>query len=192
MVRINKIYTRSGDTGKTHLIGGVEVEKNHFRVAAYGDIDELNAAIGLAAALAKQHNVTLIASALESLQQRLFDFGAEIATPPDASYPCPVPTTDNHITWLETEIDRITEVLPALKSFVLPGGHILTAQLHVARTVCRRAERSLLTLHAIEPIPAQTIQYSNRLSDYLFALARFASHCTETPEVLWDSRRTQN
>ena len=189
MVKITKIYTRTGDQGDTSLVDGSSTRKDGARVAAYGDIDELNASLGVAICICQEHKLSNLVTELSDLQQKLFDFGAEIATPENSKYPCPVPTTETEIADLESRIDEITANLPELRSFVLPGGHPLTAQLHVSRTICRRAERSLVTLMELETVSPLTLQFINRLSDYLFALSRHASQITSTPEVLWDSRR---
>lgn len=183
-----KIYTRKGDRGQTALFGGNRVGKDDVRVRAYGDIDECNAAIGLARAVGTDEEIE---HALARLQHELFNLGAEIATPPDASKAAREKTTlidSATIARLEAEIDRFTEELPELKQFILPGGGISSATIHYARTVSRRAERSLATLHAVEPVRDEAQAFMNRLSDLLFTLARLANHRAGLPETHWDPK----
>lgn len=189
MVRINRIYTRSGDQGKTHLVGGSMVEKNSLRVAAYGDLDELNAQIGLIVCSAQEFKQVKLVATLLDLQQRLFDLGAQLATPAGQEVRGSRPIIVEDVTHLEQLIDQACSDLPELKSFVLPGGHQLNAQLHLARTVCRRFERSLVALMKQEPLGEHVLEYVNRLSDLFFALARRSSADLKVPEVLWDPKR---
>ena len=184
MVKINKIYTRTGDSGTTHLVGGVEVRKDSDRVAAYGDVDELNTAVGLARTLAEKTSSPLV-ERLSLLQNQLFDLGSELATPPDAKYDGMVQIVADDTTRLERWIDELVEGLPELRSFVLPGGTELNAALHQCRAVCRRAERTSLTLAESETVTAELLIYLNRLSDLFFAMARSESHHSGTPEYLW-------
>lgn len=175
-----KIYTKRGDQGETGLFGGQRVPKNHPRVAAYGDIDELNATIGLARAVVTDVDIEAI---LERLSNELFDLGSELATP-EPREGMPLVGADS-IETMEREIDAFTDELPDLTTFILPGGGISAATLHHARTVCRRAERSILTLNESEPLRPEVIAWTNRLSDLLFTLARLANHRAGLPEIEW-------
>jgi cob(I)alamin adenosyltransferase len=191
-----KIYTRTGDAGRTALFGGRRVSKTHPRVAAYGAVDELNAVLGLAAAsLAATREgrpeadgpAMTLARTLRAVQARLFDVGADLATPPEEA-------TDAHVTrmhdaWvaaLEAEIDAMTETLPALRTFILPGGTRAAAELHLARTVCRRAERKVIAAaEAGQEINEDVLRYLNRLSDWLFVAARHANAIVGVADVPW-------
>jgi len=191
MVTLSKIYTRTGDGGSTRLVGGQEVRKDSLRIEAYGTVDELNAVIGvvraeLAAtgAIAEETRAPLDAWLYE-VQQRLFDLGSDLATLIEDRWPGMPLIEDGHVTALERFIDAQNDGLPVLKSFVLPGRGRLNAELHVARTVCRRAERRTLSLAETEPVGEHVIPYLNRLSDALFVLSRRVSHLAGEPEVLW-------
>lgn len=186
-----KLYTRTGDDGSTALFGGQRVSKDVLRVETYGAVDELNASIGLALAAATPERHGTIAESLTRVQLELFDLGAHLATPPDSSeasrsrlpaFGEPV------IEGLEQAIDTAAEPVPELRAFVLPGGCELAARLHHARTVCRRVERLAVSLAETEPIHPQAVVYLNRLSDLLFALARWANHIEGHPETEWRSR----
>lgn len=172
-----KIYTRTGDSGTTGLLGGGRIEKNSLRIAAIGEVDELNALLGLAAAQGG-------GAELHRLQCWLFDLGAELAAPPGGKFDA-ASIDGAHVAWLETAIDRHMEALPPLRAFVLPGGTAAAATLHVARAVCRRVERSLLALHEVEPVREAARVFVNRLSDYLFAAARSANADTGVADVEW-------
>ncbi|MBX7145527.1 MAG: cob(I)yrinic acid a,c-diamide adenosyltransferase [Oligoflexia bacterium] len=185
MVKINKIYTKTGDDGSTGLVGGKRTAKDSLRVVAYGDIDELNCAIGVASACAARCGHKKICEQLELIQNELFDAGAELATPPGESWPGMEALNEPMILRLEGWIDQITDKLPELRSFVLPGSSELNAYIHLARAVCRRAERSCVTLTKHEALRPAIIVYLNRLSDFLFALARHASHLDKKAELLW-------
>jgi len=179
-----KIYTRTGDAGGTALFGGARVLKNDPRVAAYGDIDELNACLGVVRA---QADVPAdIASLLEGVQKDLFAIGARLADPSERNVKRgeKVVVSDADIQRLEDAIDRFESGLPALRRFILPGGSPVGAQLHVARTVCRRAERAVVAL-GVDQIDARLLAYVNRLSDLLFVLARAVNHGAAQPEVEW-------
>lgn len=181
-----KIYTRTGDTGTTSLIGGKRVEKNSPRLEAYGTVDELNSCIGLLAAdpAIASHLATL--ETLHIVQSRLFDVGAYLATDNSASPDMqPAGLASSDITAIEEQIDLMTTQLPKLTSFVLPGGCAAAAKAHLCRTVCRRAERRVLTLAGKAAVASEVTTYLNRLSDYFFTLARFANHLTSTPETPW-------
>jgi cob(I)alamin adenosyltransferase len=178
-----KIYTRVGDDGTTGLFGAGRVRKDDLRVAAYGDVDELNALLGLARADDPDADMAAI---LARLQAELFVLGAQLATPDPSSAPRGVPElTEVDIARLEGEIDRFDTELPPLTSFVLPSGSRLGSTLHVARTVCRRAERSVVTLAAHEAVAPHALKYLNRLSDHLFTLARLANFRAGAPETKW-------
>lgn len=178
-----KIYTRTGDDGTTGLFGGPRVRKNDLRVAAYGDVDELNSHLGVV--LAGELPPSL-RSMLTQIQHELFDLGGELASP-DPEKMGTRTLDQSQVERLERQIDELSGTVPPLRQFVLPGGSLAAAQLHVARTVCRRAERTLLSLvdsasDDIGPIP---LIYLNRLSDWLFVAARFANFSSGVPDVAW-------
>jgi cob(I)alamin adenosyltransferase len=180
-----KIYTKTGDSGETGLFGGGRVAKDHARVAAYGDVDELNSFIGLARAIPPGE---LFATELEAIQRDLFSIGGHLATPdPDKVRKAleKADLSETRIAALEAVIDAADAELPALKAFVLPGGCEKAAMLHVARVVCRRAERSVVALARDADVPAQFLVYLNRLSDLLFTLARLANHRAGVGDVIW-------
>jgi len=185
MVKINRIYTRTGDAGETGLVGGARVAKDAPRVEAYGDVDELNAFLGVASTLARATGRQTLLSKLELIQNEIFDIGAVLATPAGSSWEGMIDITPAYLTRFEQWIDALTDGLPELRSFVLPGGTELNAALHVARTVCRRVERRLVALARLEPLRPNTIPYFNRLSDLLFAMARAESAASQIAEALW-------
>lgn len=176
MVRIDKIYTRTGDKGQTRLSTGEEVAKWHPRVAAYGTVDELNAALGVAALEAGGEMLARI----RRIQNDLFDLGADLATPDRGRVLewTPLRIIASQVKRLEEEIDAMNASIPPLDSFILPGGSRLAAQLHVARTLCRRAERAIAELSGIEnePVTAEALAFINRLSDWLFVAGRAANN----------------
>ena len=174
-----KIYTRTGDRGETSLFGGERVAKNDARIEAYGTVDELSSFIGLARAWALPPSVDV---ALERVQHDLFEVGAHLASPGTSRFAGVDPA---RIEELERVIDDMERELEPLKNFILPAGSGPAAQLHVARTVCRRAERCVVGLHDDSPATQSTIAYLNRLSDYLFVAARFANQYDEMPDVPW-------
>jgi cob(I)alamin adenosyltransferase len=186
MVKLNKIYTRTGDDGSTGLGSGERRKKYDLRVAAYGTLDEANAAIGIAR-LHTSGNVTLDA-ALSRIQNDLFDVGADLCTPGKGRGPegARLTVTQAQVDWLESEIDRLNDDLAPLKSFVLPGGTAAAAYLHLARTICRRAERLIAELKDKpgESVGAEVLQYVNRLSDFLFVAGRYANR-KGARDVLW-------
>ncbi len=191
MLRPMKIYTRSGDRGDTGLIGGRRVKKNVPRVAAYGGVDELNAVLGLAIAElgAGAPGASTPAADLARIQNALFTLGAELATPSAAEPARGVePLAAAETTWLEASIDALGDRLPPLSHFILPGGTRAGATLHLARTVCRRAERAIVALAAEEPVRAEVLAYVNRLSDYLFMLARAVNAAAGATEARWLGR----
>lgn len=185
MVTLNKIYTRTGDDGLTGLVGGDRIKKNALRVCAYGDIDELNAHLGLCVTLAAPAPTTVIYDKLVIIQNELFDIGSELACPPGTSSPAIPTTSPQQVTRLEHWIDELNAPLLPLQSFVLPGGTQLNANLHIARTVCRRTERSVLALNEVEQVNGDTRHYLNRLSDLLFVMSRSAASLVGAKEFLW-------
>jgi cob(I)alamin adenosyltransferase len=186
MPRITRVYTRSGDDGTTGLGTGRRVPKDSPRVAAYGTVDELNACLG--AALASGLDETL-ATELGRIQNELFHLGADLCVPEEDKERLPVPRIeDRHVTALERLIDRLSEGLGSLENFILPGGSPGASLLHLARTVCRRAERELVALSHRESVGTATVMYVNRLSDALFVMARYENRRKGVPDVLWDSR----
>jgi len=191
---INRVYTRGGDRGETGLAGGQRVPKDALRIEAYGTVDELNAFIGAARETAVGHVPAHAAMAeldgiLKRVQHELFNAGSILATLPTDVHPKQARVTEAEITQLETEIDRMNEGLPALRSFVLPGGCRLNAELHVCRTVCRRAERVCVKLAREEVVDEAIVRYLNRLSDALFVWSRWVSHTLGVPETLWEPNR---
>jgi cob(I)alamin adenosyltransferase len=182
-----KIYTKTGDKGTTSLIGGTKVSKAHIRIETYGTVDELNSWIGLAAdQLDHKHSGKI----LKEIQDRLFTIGSSLACDPEKEPKMKIPDLhEADIELLEKEIDKMTAKVPPMKSFILPGGHVAVSSLHVTRCVCRRAERLCVTLEEqkmfVEPL---IIKYLNRLSDYLFILARFIGHRLKAKEIPWKPR----
>jgi len=186
MPRITRVYTRTGDDGTTALGGGQRVGKDALRVAAYGTVDELNSMVGVARAAGVHADLE---GTLVSMQNELFHLGAELCTPVDDEAqrqgPC---VQEAHIVALEKLMDRLMESLPPLENFVLPAGTPAAAHLHVARAVCRRAERLVLSLSREEPVSNWALTYLNRLSDALFVMARYENLRHQVPDTLWDSR----
>ena len=182
-----KIYTKTGDKGKTSLIGGTKVFKSDLRIEAYGTVDELNSFIGLCLDHLKSLHIE---SVLAEVQDRLFTIGSALACDPEKETKLRIPDLhEDDVVLLEKEIDRMNEVLPLMKSFILPGGHVAVSSLHIARTVCRRAERCCVKMQKKEKeIPSLIIKYLNRLSDYLFVLARFAANKVQVEEIPWEPR----
>ncbi len=177
-----RIYTRTGDSGTTSLFSGGRVPKHHLRVESYGTVDELNSVIGQARA----QSISAPADAeLARIQHQLFNLGADLATPLDAPSSHVVRMDAESVAGLEAAIDRMTADLPDLRYFILPGGSLAAATLHVARTVCRRAERLVAQLQEQEPIGEQVLPYLNRLSDYLFTLARWENQQAGVSEERW-------
>lgn len=183
----SKIYTKTGDKGTTSLIGGTKVPKSHLRIEAYGTVDELNSYIGLCKDLITDTHTCNI---LQEVQDRLFTIGSSLACDPIKEPRMRLPDlkeSDVHL--LEKEMDAMSEKIPPMKSFVLPGGHTTVSQLHIARCVCRRAERCCvrLELESLE-VSALLIKYMNRLSDYLFILSRFMTYQLNVEEIPWKPR----
>ena len=190
-MRISKVYTRSGDAGKTRLAGGQEVWKDSLRVEAYGTVDELNSVIGLARALnadqpRKDATREKLEETLRWIQNKLFDLGGILATAPGETFKNMPTVTADHVVRLERLIDACQEDLEPLKEFILPGGGQVSGFLHQARTICRRAERLCVSLSREEDVPAELVRYLNRLSDALFVLARWTAKTQGEPEYLWE------
>lgn len=185
MPRLTRIYTRQGDTGLTHLSGGQRVPKDSLRVAAYGTVDELNSYLGVALASGLCQRLTEV---MPGIQNELFHLGSDLSFIEEDKAKYPVPQIETrHVDRLEALIDELNAVVGPLKNFILPGGAIGSAHLHVARTVCRRAERDVIALSREEAVGPQVIKYLNRLSDALFVMARYENHARGVPEPLWDS-----
>jgi len=190
-VAINRVYTRLGDAGETSLAGGQRVAKESRRIEAYGAVDELNSFAGLARATASvAPALAELTAILLRVQHELFNLGSILATLPEDVHPKQARITDADVEQLEREMDRMNQELEPLRSFVLPGGSRLNAELHVGRTVCRRAERACVVLSRSEAVPAEAIRYLNRLSDALFVWSRWASHTTGARETLWEPNRS--
>jgi cob(I)alamin adenosyltransferase len=186
MPRITKVYTRTGDDGTTALGGGQRVRKDALRVEAYGTVDELNSQLGLAVAVGLSPPLP---EELRRIQNDLFHLGSDLCILEEDKAKRPVPRIEQrHVAGLETLIDRLSAEVPPLENFVLPGGALGAAQLHVSRTVCRRVERLLVSLAREEPVGEWTVPYANRLSDALFVMARYENRRRGSPDVLWDSR----
>jgi cob(I)alamin adenosyltransferase len=194
-IALNSIYTKRGDTGETSLAGGQRVPKDSLRIEAYGTVDELNSFAGLANVSCQEQcgrdpRMGLLAAILRRVQHELFNLGSILATKPEDVHPKQARITMAEIEQLEREIDAMNEDLPPLRSFVLPGGTRLNAELHVARTVCRRAERLVVALAREDSVPgsvpSEAIQYLNRLSDAMFVWSRWANFVLHVPELLWD------
>lgn len=190
-IHLNRIYTRAGDQGQTRLVGGQRIPKDDARIECYGTVDELNAFLGTARVTAEELSprfqpLVAFAHTLKRLQHELFNLGSILATLPEDVHPKQPTITAVDVGRLEQEIDAANETLPALRSFVLPGSSRLEAELHVCRTICRRAERLLISLAAAASVPPETIQYLNRLSDALFVWSRWVNRVTGYPETLWE------
>lgn len=187
---LNRIYTRRGDEGETSLVGGQRVPKDHLRIESYGTVDELNAFIGVARTTSEQlasdqPTLATFALILKRVQHELFNLGSILATLPADVHPKQPRITAADITQLETDLDLANDELEPLRSFVLPGGSRLDAELHVCRTVCRRAERLIVALAREESVPAEAIGYLNRLSDALFVWSRWVNKVLAAPETVW-------
>ncbi len=180
-----KIYTKGGDKGQTSLIGGTRVSKHHIRIHSYGTVDELNSYIGLIGCQEIDANSKTV---LKEIQDRLFTIGASLASDPEQSFVQTPDLFDADITLLEKEIDKMNESLPKLKHFILPGGNTLVSYAHLARCVCRRAERLVVELAENDFVEPKVIIYLNRLSDYLFVLGRKIGHDSGIAEHIWEPR----
>lgn len=187
-----KIYTKTGDKGQTGLLGGTRVPKHHIRIEAYGTVDELNSWIGLVRDSIASHLPSAIRhqpiAILEIVQDRLFTIGSSLASDPQKSKVKIPHLSEDDITLFEKEMDEMDSVLPPMKNFVLPGGHETVSKCHIARCVCRRAERRVNHLAELEQVDEIVIKYLNRLSDYLFMLSRKLAHDLKAPETIWKPR----
>ena len=180
-----RIYTKTGDLGQTSLLGGTKVPKSHLRIEAYGTVDELNSYLGLCITGLGINEQAL----LREIQDRLFTLGSSLACDPEKEPKMKIPDLkEDDISLLEKEIDRMTELLPEMKHFIIPGGHPDIAHLHIARCICRRAERNCVRLQEISEVEPVIIKYLNRLSDLLFMLARFRGHQLNVEEIPWRPR----
>ena len=180
-----KIYTKTGDKGQTSLIGGTRVPKHHIRIESYGTVDELNSWIGL---IKDQHIAAESDTVLSEIQDRLFTIGSSLASDPEKSKMKIPDLHESDIELLEKEIDKMNAVLPEMRSFILPGGHVTLSYCHLGRCVCRRAERQVIHLAETEYVNELVIKYLNRLSDYLFVLSRYAGHLLQVNEIPWRAR----
>ncbi len=178
---INRVYTKVGDAGTTRLAGGQERSKDDLRIEAYGTVDELNACLGLLAEVVTDEELV----AVRRVQNELFDLGGELAVLPEDRHEAQLLIEDDAVERLEQELDAANENLPTLRSFILPGGGEASVRTHLARTVCRRAERRLVSLHAVEPQRDVALKYLNRLSDWLFVYGRQVALQDGGEEVLW-------
>ena len=189
MVKITKVYTRRGDSGTTGLVGGKRLPKDHPRIIAYGTVDELNSILGivLSSLSLKEESFRRkkLQIVLEAIQQKLFDMGSELATLPGDEYEGQINLKHEDTEWLEQIIDAMNEELMPLKSFILPGGTALNSFLHLARTVCRRAEREIIKLNQIDLVSPEIIKFINRLSDMLFVTGRWVTEKMGEKEILW-------
>ncbi len=192
-----KIYTKTGDSGSTGLYSGKRVQKDHLRIQAYGALDELNAALGFATSLMNAADLSRadgtppgaqrpLQARLTRIQSELFVLGAELANPTKSKSRLLGVITEKEITLLEREIDKMEKSLTPLKNFILPAGTLASSALHLARTICRRAERQLMPLHRKEKLRAEVLAYVNRLSDYLFVAAREANHLAGIADTPWN------
>ena len=180
-----KVYTKTGDDGSTALFGGTRVSKTHPRIAAYGTVDEANSALGMArAALGDAPELARADALLARVQNELFVLGGDLASPGETTYPVPRIETE-HVRALERDIDALAADLPPLKHFVLPGGTSAAAALHLGRTVSRRAERLVVETAGLEEVSLDALHYLNRLSDFLFTLARWVNHASGVDEPVW-------
>ena len=180
-----KIYTKTGDKGQTSLIGGTRVPKHHIRIESYGTVDELNSYIGLIMCQDIDENSQKI---LKEIQDRLFTIGSSLASDPEKSKMKIPDLKEQDILLLENEMDKMNEVLPELKHFILPGGNTIVSYCHIARCVCRRAERLTINLATESFVDSNITIYLNRLSDYLFVLARKLNYDAKTEENIWIPR----
>lgn len=182
-----KIYTKTGDKGTTGLIGGARVSKSHIRIESYGTVDELNSFIGMVNDMAQNEEIS---GWLREIQDRLFTIGSALATNPDKEVKMKLPDIhDEDVTWLEQRMDKMNERLPDMRSFILPGGNLASSTTHVARCVCRRAERICVGMQENgEYVPDLIIKYLNRLSDFLFVLARYVAHLNGAEDLPWRAR----
>ncbi len=186
---LSRIYTKTGDQGETGLVGGQRVPKDAQRIEVFGTVDELNSFVGLARISARESGLNELESIFERVQHELFNLGSVLATLPQDLHPKQPRITKETIERLEREIDRYNASLPSLRSFVLPGGSRICAELHVCRTVCRRAERTLVTMSHAEEIPIEAMLYLNRLSDAMFVWSRWVNQALGVEEALWQPNK---
>lgn len=186
---LTRIYTKTGDQGETGLVGGQRVPKDAQRIEVYGTVDELNAFVGLVRVSARENGLLDLEVILERVQHELFNLGSVLATLPQDLHPAQARVTMATIEQLERDIDRHNAELPALRSFVLPGGSRICAELHICRTICRRAERELVTLSHQEEIPREALLYLNRLSDALFVWSRWVNQALGVAEAIWEPNK---
>jgi cob(I)alamin adenosyltransferase len=192
-IALNRIYTKRGDAGETSLVGGQRVPKDALRIEAYGTVDELNAFVGMAAvSCGEDSRLAALATILRRVQHELFNLGSILATLPADVHPQQPRITSAETAQLEREIDAMNAGLAPLRSFVLPGGTRLNAELHVARTICRRAERLLVALAREELVPPEVIPYLNRLSDAMFVWSRWVNHALGVREALWEPNQSSS
>lgn len=192
---LSKIYTKTGDGGETRLASGERAPKDNPRLECYGTLDELNAHVGAARLTAEEVSATVprlagLAAALVRIQHELFNLGSILATAPGKAHPKQPRVTDADVVQLENDIDRMNDELQPLRSFVLPGGSRLNVELHLCRTVCRRAERLMVALRRVEEIEDVDIRYVNRLSDAFFVMSRWANAVIGVEEVLWSPNKS--
>ncbi len=186
---LNRIYTKTGDQGETGLVGGQRVSKDAQRIEVFGTVDELNSFVGLVRISASDHKLVELEVIFERLQHELFNLGSVLATMPQDLHPKQPRITKETIDQLEREIDHYNGNLSPLRSFVLPGGTRICAELHVCRTICRRAERALVTLSHNEEIPLEAMLYLNRLSDAMFVWSRWVNQALGVEEALWQPNK---
>ena len=195
MVKITKVYTRTGDSGETGLVGGKRLPKDHPRIEAFGSVDELNSVLGLVLSFLVQKDASdrrkKLELIFEAIQQKIFDMGSELATLPGDEYNGQITIQAEDAEWLEEIIDAMNEELQPLKSFILPGGTSLNASLHHARTVCRRAERDIIKLKQIDLVSPEILKFINRLSDLLFVVGRWVTETLGEKETLWQPGKSK-
>jgi len=190
-MRITKVYTKGGDKGYTSLVNGQRVPKNHPRIASYGSVDELNSILGIIRTFLNHSTSaddvkTKLDTMLNKIQNHLFNVGADLATPPESRWEGMIRVGDKDVGWLETCIDELNKDLPELEEFILPGGGFVGSFFHQGRTVCRRAERDILTLiETDQKIDLGPLQYLNRLSDFLFVAGRWSAQSLNEKEYYW-------
>jgi len=186
---LNRIYTKTGDKGETGLVGGQRIAKDAQRIEVFGTVDELNSFVGLVRISAKENKLDELELIFERIQHELFNLGSVLATLPEDLHPNQPRVNQETIAQLERDIDRFNEGLTPLRSFVLPGGTRICAELHICRTVCRRAERALVTLGTTEEIPHEAMLYLNRLSDAMFVWSRWVNQALGVEEALWQPNK---
>ncbi len=188
----SNVYTRTGDSGETSLVSGTRVSKGSHRLHIYGEVDELNSHLGMAHSLMKSHKVgkeELVF--IEDIQARLFDLGSNLACESENAKKYNLPQlADSTVMDIEEKIDELDAQLPPLKNFILPGGHPVASSFHIARTICRRIERNFVSFNEENPnqLPTNAMIFINRLSDYLFVMARYSNHITKESEIVWTAR----